>query len=173
MAAIFAEFDSPEAIIGAAARLRALGHTGIQSYTPFPIPALERELGLRRTRIPAIVLACGCAGLATAYLILWFCNAFDYPLNVGGRPLSSILPDVPIMFETTVLFAGGSAFASALLSNGLPRLHDDVSEVAGIERASVDRYWIRLEATNPGATAGIVGELERLGALGTQEVDLP
>lgn len=172
MPAIFAEFESPEAILRAAARLRALGYTRLQSFTPFPMPDLEREIGLRRTRIPVAVFLCGLTGLVTAYLILWFCNAFDYPLNVGGRPLNSFVADIPIMFETTVLFAGGGAFVAALVSNGLPRLHDDVSEAPGIERATVDRYFIRVDAADPAFDSGIAGELEELGAVGTQEVDL-
>jgi hypothetical protein len=172
MPAIFAEFESPEAILRAAARLRVLGYTRLQAFTPFPMPDLEREIGLRRSRIPRVVFVCGLAGLVTAFLIIWFCNAFDYPLNVGGRPLDSIVSDIPIMFETTVLFAGGSAFVAALVTNGLPRLHDDVAEVPGIERATVDRYFIRVDAADPAFDSAVADELEKLGAVGTQEVDL-
>jgi hypothetical protein len=173
MPAIFAEFESPEAILRATARLRELGYTQLQTFTPFPSPELEQELGLRRSRIPGAVLACGLAGTVTAFLIIWFTNAYDYPLNVGGRPLNSFVADIPIMFETTVLFAGGGAFFSALLSNRLPRLHDEASEVRGIERASIDRFFLRVDATDPRFDTGVVHELEDLGAVETQEVGRP
>jgi hypothetical protein len=171
--AIFAEFASPEGILRAAERLRALGYTRLQSYTPFPSPELEQLIGVKRSRIPAVVLACAFAGLGTAFLIIWFCNAYDYPLNVGGRPLNSFVADIPIMFETTVLFAGGSAFWAALLSNRLPRLHDDLSEVPGIERASSTAFFLRIDAADPRFDSQVVHELEDLGAVTTQEVDRP
>jgi hypothetical protein len=173
MPAIFAEFASPEGILRAAARLRALGYTRLDSFTPFPCPELEEELGVRRSRIPRGVLACAFAGLGTAFLIIWFCNAYDYPLNVGGRPLNSFVADIPIMFETTVLFSGGGAFLAALLSNRLPRLHDHVSEVPGIERASASGFFLRVDAADPRFDSQVVHELEDLGAVATQEVDRP
>ncbi len=108
------------------------------------MPELEVALGIKRTKIPALVFLAGAAGASLAYLLLWWTNAYDYRLNVGGRPFNSIPADVPIMFETMVLFAGGTAFLAALVLSGLPRLHHRVFEEPGFERTSIDRFWLSI-----------------------------
>lgn len=139
---LVAELDSPEAAVAAARRVRELGYARLEAYTPFQIPELDVELEIPRTKIPFIVLAAGLAGAGVALLIQWWTNAIDYPINVGGRPMFSIPADVPIVFETTVLFAGCTAFAAVLLANRLPRLHHPIFELPGFERTSIDRFWI-------------------------------
>lgn len=139
---IVAEVDSPERVVEAARRLRELGYGQLEAYTPFPIAELDGVLSIRRTRLPYLVLAGGVAGAAIALLLLWWTNAYDYPLNVGGRPLFSIPTDVPIVFETAVLFASLTAFASVLVGSRLPRLHDPLFDLPGFERTRIDRFWI-------------------------------
>jgi hypothetical protein len=99
---------------------------------------------MRRSRIPAVVLLAGAIGCALAYAILYFCNAYDYPLDVGGRPLNSIPADIPILFETTVLFAGVTALLAFLFRCGMPRLHHPIHEVPGCERITLDRFWLEV-----------------------------
>lgn len=177
-----AEFDSAAATIRAAEHLRTLGYPIFEAYTPFPIPELESILRIRKTKIPYIVFAAGATGAVVAYLILWWTNAVDYPLDVGGRPLNSVPAHVPIMFETTVLFAACASFAAALVLSGLPRLHHPVFEQEGFERTTIDRFWLTIgrrdavaEIASPGAHAGgaevsapartLREELLRLGAV--------
>ncbi|MDP9034509.1 MAG: DUF3341 domain-containing protein [Myxococcota bacterium] len=143
------EFASPEEIIAAAEALRAMGHTHLEAYTPYAIPELEEKLGIRRTRIPRAVLVAATFGAALAFGILWFTNAVDYPLDVGGRPLDSVPAHIPIMFETTVLFGSLAAFLLVLLASGLPRLYHPIFEVDGIESASVDRFWLGMDEASP------------------------
>jgi hypothetical protein len=145
------ELDSAEGAIAAAMRLRALGYTVMEAYTPFPIPELEAALAVPRTKLPWLALAAGASGGFAAFGVLWWTNAFDYPLDVGGRPYNSMPTHIPIMFETTVLLAALTAFGAALLLSGLPRLHHRVFEIAGFERTSIDRFWI------------VVGSLHMLG----------
>ncbi len=139
---LVAELDSPARAIATAKRVRELGYIRLEAFTPFPVPDLDPVLEIRRTKIPFIVLAAGLAGAAAALLVQWWTNAFDYPINVGGRPLFSIPSDVPIVFEMTVLSAAFGAFASVLLAAKLPRLHDPIFDLPGFERTSVDRFWI-------------------------------
>ena len=104
--------------------------------------------------------------LATAFLIIWFCNAVNYPLNVGGRPLDSIVADIPIMFETTVLFAGIGAFSAALATNRLPRLHDDVGASTGSRAPRSTASGFASIATIPALHERVIDhELDQLGAV--------
>lgn len=141
---VVAEFDSPERVVAAARRVRALGYSRIDAFTPFPIPALDEVLAIRRTRLPYLVLVGGLSGAVIAFVIQWWTNAIDFPINVGGRPPNSLPTDVLIVFETTVLLASFTAFAAALLGSRLPRLHHPVFDLPGFERTTLDRFWITI-----------------------------
>jgi hypothetical protein len=164
-AALLAEFRSPHALIAATARLEALGYRDIETFSPFPLPEVERHLGLRRTRIPFFVLGAGLSGVAIAFLVIWWTSARSYPLDVGGRPLNSFLADVPIMFETGILFASATAFFLVLRFSGLPRLHNPLFDTEGFSRASLDRFWVLIDTDDPAFEPSIEDELLHAGAL--------
>lgn len=139
---IVIELDSADGVVAAAERLHDLGYTAMEAYTPFPIPELDEALRLPRTKLPWLALLAGASGAALAYVVLSWTNAFDYRIDVGGRPYNSLPTHIPIMFETTVLLAALTAFGAAILLSGLPRLHHQVFEIDGFERTTVDRFWI-------------------------------
>jgi hypothetical protein len=158
---VVVEVDSADAVVAAARRLRAMGYTALEAYTPFPIPELDEVLHIPRTKLPWLALAGGASGGAGALFLQWWTNAYDYPLDVGGRPPNSIPTDIPITFELTVLFTALTAFGAALLLSGLPRLHHRVFEIDGFERTTIDRFWI------------VVGDLRTLGeGVSREEVQL-
>jgi len=70
----------------------------------------------------------------------------DYPLDVGGRPLHSAPAFIPITFEMAVLFGSLAALISAIVLGGLPRLWHPVFDIDGFERATIDRFWLAVEA---------------------------
>ena len=35
--------------------------------------------------------------------MVWFMNAYDYPLNVGGKPFFSFIFPFPVMYEMNIL----------------------------------------------------------------------
>jgi hypothetical protein len=145
---MLAEFDTPEAIERAVDSLRALGYARMEAYTPHPIPQLEAKLGIARSRTPWVVLAGGATGAIFAFLLQYWLNGIDYPLNVGGRPLLSAPAFIPITFETTVLFASLAAFVTWLVVSRLPVLDDPILEVEGFS-ASIDRFWLAIAASDP------------------------
>jgi hypothetical protein len=168
---LVAEFTTVEEAVAAARGLRALGYRELRGYTPFPVRELEEPLGIPRSSIPRFVLAAGVAGGLLALLVVWWTNAIDSPLDVGGRPLSSWPADVPIVFETTILFAACTAFALVFLLSGLPRLHDPIMGVDGFERTSLDRFWIAIdEGDGPGKSAPDVDLTARLEAMGATAI---
>jgi hypothetical protein len=143
---LMAEFDSDHAIVAAAKRLRALGYARLDAFTPRPIDALQDILIPKRSSLPRSVLIAGICGGLTGLGVEWFCNAWDYPLNVGGRPPFSLPAFIPICFEMIVLFAALSAFFGTLYRAGFPRLAHPVFAVANFERASLDRFWLFVSA---------------------------
>jgi len=167
-AGVLARFGSPEALLSAATALRSRGYQRLDAFTPYPVHGLEQALGLRRSPLNWIVLPFALAGGAGAYLIQWYLNAYDYPLIVGGRPPHAAPAFVPITFETTVLVAALSGFVIFLGLARLLRLYHPVFEVEGFERASIDQFWLGIDARDPALVPSIT---ERdLGALGALEV---
>jgi hypothetical protein len=111
------------------------------------------------------MLGAGLFGGGFAYLLQRWCNAGDFPINVGGRPLDSAPAFIPIAFETTVLFAALAGFFVTLGFSGLPRLYHPLFEVPGFERTTVDRYWLGIDDADPRFEEGLCDDLGRLGAL--------
>ena len=147
--AVLAEFGSAEAITAAAERLAKLGYRRMDAWTPYPIAALDPHLGIPRSPIPKLVLGAGIFGATFAYLLQTWMNAWDYPLNVGGRPLHSGPAWIPITFETTVLFAVLTSFFGVFAFCRLPRLHHPLHEIEGFERSTIDRFWLGIDTSDP------------------------
>lgn len=101
---ILAEFDSPEALLDAARRARAEGFRALDAFTPFPVEGLPEVLQLRDQRVPALGLIGACIGFGLAVGMQILTN-FDFPINVGGRPLYALSAFAVIAFELTILFA--------------------------------------------------------------------
>ncbi|HEX7128065.1 MAG TPA: DUF3341 domain-containing protein [Thermodesulfobacteriota bacterium] len=146
---LLGEFASPEAMLQAVRRLRGLGYERLDTFSPHPVPGASRALGLPRSRLPRAVLVWGLVGAASGYLIQWWPNAVDYPLNVGGRPAHAVPAFVPITFELGILFAAFAALVTLLLRAGLPALWRPVFEAEGFERASIDRYFVGIDDADP------------------------
>lgn len=145
---LLAEFPSPEALRDAAERARDEGYSQMDAYTPFPVEGLAKALGKERTFIAPIMLAGGVLGGLGAYALQYYAMAMDYPLNVGGRPLHSWPAFVPVTFELTILSAAIAGFIALLFQNGLPRLHHPVFHIERFERASIDAFFLCIEAAD-------------------------
>ncbi len=165
---LLAEFATPEALLDAAGRLRDAGFTHLTAFTPYPLEGLDEALGLRRSRIPVFVLVGGLSGALLAFLVQVWTNGIDFPINVGGRPLFSWPAFVPITFEMAVLAAGLAAVLGVLACSGLPQLWHPLFEVEGFERASVDRFFLGVDAADPRFEPEHLAD--RLAALGALRV---
>ena len=144
---LLAEFETPEALLDAAKRARADGYRALDAFTPFPVYELNDVLELRDRRVLWLGLIGGIFGFALAIGMQLFTN-FDYPINVGGRPLYPLSAFAVVAFELTVLFAALTPAIGMLALNGLPRLHHPVFEASTFRRASKDRFFLCVLATD-------------------------
>jgi len=169
---LLAEFETAEEILLAAQRVRQAGFRHIDAYTPYAVEGLAAELGLRRSPIASIVLIGGLVGVAVGFWMQFYSSAIDYPLDVGGRPLNSWPVFVPIAFEVTILVAASAAFLGMLFLNRLPQPHHPLFNVPQFSRASQDRFFLCIEATDPlFDLRGTKRFLEGLSASAVMEVD--
>jgi len=164
--ALWAEFDSAERAVAGARLLRARGLKRLDACSPYPLIELEDELGIERpSLIPKLVLLGASLGGTVAFCVIWWTAAVAYPLDVGGRPLNSVVADIPIVFELSVLGAALTTFTLCLGLSGMPRLSHPLEALEGFERTSIDRFWIG--ACDRGALddAELAEQLQQLGAL--------
>lgn len=123
-----ASFEHEDDILSATRAVRQHGYEIAEVYTPYAVHGLDKAMGLKPSRLPYICLGLGITGAITK---LWFqiwTSAWDWPVNVGGKPLASIPAFVPVTFEITVLFAGVGTVLALFLRTKLfpgkkPKVH--------------------------------------------------
>jgi hypothetical protein len=145
---LMAEFETPGALIAATVAARDEGYAHLDAYAPYPIEALTHALGHHRSKLPLLVLIGGVIGAVAGLGLQWWTNNVVYPMNVGGRPLSSWPAFIPVTFETTILVASLTAVLGMLALNGLPKPYHPVFNVARFSFASRDRYFLCIEAVD-------------------------
>ena len=168
---LMAEFEQPEQILRAVRKAREAGYKVMDAYTPYTVEGLADELGLKRTRIPFVVLMGGLVGAALGFFMQYHAMAVNYRMNVGGRPPNSWPVFLPITFEVMVLVSGFAALFGMLLLNGLPQPYHPVFNVNRFLEANQDRFFLCIEATDPQFDRGETWRfLQELGPTRVMEV---
>lgn len=140
-----AEFESPQALVDAAEKVRDAGYLKTDAFTPFPVAELDDALGIRRSALPWIILAAGIFGGLAGFAMQYFANVIHYPLNIGGRPVNSWPMFIPITFEMTILFSAFTAGIAMMLLNGFPKHYHPVFNVPSFSKASSTSFFLCIE----------------------------
>ena len=145
MGAYAAEFASPEELEHAIHVLTGKGYSCVETYSPVP---LEHGAKQSRSWLAPVVFLGGLGGGIVSYAIQWYANVYAYPLDIGGRPAHAIPAFLIPTFEGTVLCAALTAFFGFFVITRLPKLWHPIFEIEGVDRASVDRYWVAIDAAD-------------------------
>jgi hypothetical protein len=143
---LLVEFLTAQEILAATRQARQAGYRQMDAYTPYPVDGLAAELGMRKTRIPFVVLMGGLAGAGVGFFMQYYSMAVNYAWNVGGRPHNSWPVFVPIAFESLILVGALAAFLGMMFLNGLPQHHHPLFNVPQFGRSSQDRFFLCIEA---------------------------
>ena len=146
---LMAEFDTPTELVEAAKRSYADGYRKMDTYSPFPIEEASEAIGFHKDRVALIVLIGGILGGLSGYLLQYWINVINYPLNIGGRPYHSWPSFIIVTFEMTILFAGISGVVGMLALNGLPMPYHPVFNVPRFKEATNDKFFLCIEAADP------------------------
>ena len=151
-AVVLAEFQSAHDVLHAAEKVRDAGYARWDTHTPFPVHGMDRAMGLGDSRMGWIVIVCAVAGLTGAFAMMQWMNGIDYPLIIGDKPggAPGTLPSmVPILFELTILLSAFGAVLGMFHLNRLPRHNHPVFSSDRFRAASIDRFFISIEAEDP------------------------
>jgi len=146
---LVAEFENETVLLAAARRVRQEGYRRMDAYKPFPVHGLAHAIGFSDWLLPWIIFFGGVTGALAGVALQVWTMAYDYPWNVGGRPLISWPQFIPITFELTILLAAFGAVFGMLALNGLPRPHHSIFNTPNFERATQDRFFLCVEAWDP------------------------
>jgi hypothetical protein len=146
---LMAEFETADALVAAATKMREAGYTKTDAYSPFPVHGLAEAIGFREWKIAPIILVGGLTGLAAGWGLEYWTSVIAWPQNIGGRPFYSWVSFIPPAFETTILFAAFSAVIGMLALNGLPQPYHPVFNAPRFALASQDRFFLAIEAADP------------------------
>jgi hypothetical protein len=168
---IMAEFDSDGALLAAMHAARAAGWRRMDAFTPYPVAEAATLLGARGNRVAWIAIGAGLFGAVLAYGTQWWLSVYQYPINVGGRPLHAWPAFLPATTIVAILWAAAASLLGMLALNRLPRLWHPVFAAPGFLRASEDRFFLLIAADDPqfGAEAA-TRFLQSTGALRVVEV---
>ncbi len=146
---LIAEFETPAAILHAAEKIRDAGFRCWDVFTPFPVHGMDQAMGLKNSKVGWFSFLGGCTGYASGMLMIWYMNAHDYGIPVGGKPLFSPFSAFPPSYELTILLGSFGALFGMLFLNRLPRLHHPLLKHRRFALASHDRYFLVIESGDP------------------------
>ena len=152
--AMGAEFPDAAALFHAAEEARDAGFKRWDVFSPFPIHGMDDAMGLGKSIVSYIVLACGLTGTATALLLELGSALYLYPMIVQGKPtngwagLTTIPAFFPVIFELTVLFSAFGAVFGMLAMNLLPRWHHPLFNWDLFGKATDDAFFLVIEASD-------------------------
>jgi hypothetical protein len=159
---LLAEFGTADALLDAAKQTRAEGFRRIDAFSPYPVDGMADVLSLKHHRVGWITIAGGLFGFFGMIAVQLFVN-WDYPIEVGNRPLFAwpafFVVDFELMILCAVLFAVIGMFAMM----GLPKLYHPLFGAPRFGLASDDRFFLYIDSRDPKFdrehTRGFLGSL--------------
>jgi len=146
---LLAEFGNEEALLEATKRARGEGFRNIDAFSPFPVEGMSEVLTLKRDhRVGWVTLAGGAFGFLGMLAVQLFVN-WDYPIEVGNRPLFAWPAFFVVDFELMILCAVLFAVVGMFWMIGLPKLYHPLFSAPRFGLASEDRFFLYIEARDP------------------------
>jgi hypothetical protein len=153
---ILASFAHEEDLLAAVRGLQERCCDIADIYTPYPVHGLEQLVRWPRSRLPAACFLFGALGVALALWFQFWTTAWDWPLNVGGRPWNSLPAFVPVVFESMVLLAGFGLVFAWLFRCQLYPGKEAMPPMIGLTE---DRFAVMLRDPGSAIAAGEVRQL--------------
>lgn len=156
-------FEDPELILRAAKKAKESGIRVYDCYTPFVVHGLDKQLGIKRTRLSIAAFLFGCTGFILSLIMQNYMSYIDWPVNIGGKPNTPVLVTfVPVCFESTVLCTALLTIftfwiKSRMFHGVTPDLFDD--------RQTSDLFIMAIDAESHPNHAAIEAMLKEQGAI--------
>lgn len=167
---IIAEFENPADTIHAAQKVRDAGFRRWDVFTPFPVHGMDKAMGIRNSKVGWFSFLGGASGYTGGMLMIWWMNAVDYPIVIGGKPMFSPFGAFPPCYELTILLGSFGALFGMLFLNRLPRLHHPLLKHKRFALATHDKFFLVIETSDPKYSATETRKL--LESLGSPRIEM-
>ena len=167
---VIAEFMTPAAAMHAAEKVRDAGFRKWDVFTPFPVHGMDKAMGLKNSKVGYFAFLGGVTGYTSGMIMIWWMNAVDYPIMIGGKPMFSPFGAFPPCYELTILLGAFGSLFGMLFLNRLPRLHHPLLKHRRFALASHDRFFIVIETADPKYSA--VETRKLLETAGSQRIEM-
>jgi hypothetical protein len=151
--------------------VRDAGYKKWDTYSSFPVHGMPEAQGQPRSKVPIFTFIGGITGFSFGLVMVWYMNAFDYPLIVRGQPFFSPVFPFPIMYEMTILLSAFGTLGGMFITNFLPQHYSPLFNSETFLEVSGDRLVIAIESIDgqydPVATRQF---LEEIGGKDIEEV---
>jgi len=102
---IYGIYSDEEVLLSAVRKAKSRHMEIMDVFSPFPVHGMDQALGLEESRLHQAGFVYGAIGTLTAFLGMTWIMTSDWPIIFGGKPYWPVPSYIPIVFETTVLFA--------------------------------------------------------------------
>jgi hypothetical protein len=146
---LIAEFVNPADTMHAAEKIRDAGFTRWDVFTPFPVHGMDKAMGMKNSKVGWFSFIGGVTGYTSGMLMIWYLNAVDYAIPIGGKPMFSPFGAFPPSYELTILLGAFGAIGGMLFLNRLPRLHHPLLKNRRFAQATHDKFYVVIECEDP------------------------
>jgi len=164
-----AQFEGPEKILHAAAKVREAGFSDWDVHSPYPLHGMDDAMGEKRSPLGWIVGGMAIAGFVLGLWLQWWASSVAYPLIVSGKLYFSYQAYFPITFSLTVLF---SVFGTVFGMFGMIQqsYHHPVFYSENFAKATDDGFFVSILASDPKFDADKTREF--LKSIGGEQIEL-
>src|SRR6478735_313194 len=146
---MIAEYTTAASVMHAAEKVRDSGFRKWDVFTPFPIHGMDEAMGIKNSKVGWFSFFGGVTGYTSGMLMIWWMNAIDYPIIIGGKPMFSPFGAFPPSYELTILLGSFGAIFGMLFMNKLPRLHHPLLKHKRFALATHDKFFVVIETADP------------------------
>ena len=146
---VIAEFSTAADIMHAAEKVRDAGFKRWDVFTPFPVHGLDKVMGFKNSLVGWFALVFGGGAFVATMGLIWFSNAFDYPLIVGGKPMFSAPMTFVPAYIMMIMGGAGGALIGMLAFNELPRFNHPLFASERFALVSRDKFSLLIGSTDP------------------------
>ncbi len=167
---LLAEFTNTTDVLHAAEKVRDAGFRKWDVFMPFPVHGMDKAMGIKNSKVGWFAFIGGVTGYTTGMLMIWWMNAVDYRIIVGGKPMFSPYAAFPPSYELTILFGSFGAILGMMFLNRLPRLHHPLLKHRRFNQVTHDKFFVVIETADPKYSETETRQL--LEAAGSQRIEM-